>query len=49
MKSNFKVKIDLYVIAKVDDIDYYYFENLANEGMIKFILFYCVAMLPYLF
>lgn len=29
MGSNFKVKIDPYVIAKVDDIDYYYFENLA--------------------
>ena len=26
MGSNFKVKIDPYVIAKVDDIDYYYFE-----------------------
>ena len=24
MGSNFKVKIDPYVIAKVDDIDYYY-------------------------
>ena len=30
MGSNFKVKIDPYVIAKVDDIDYYYFEKFGN-------------------
>ena len=33
MGSNFKVKIDPYVIAKVDDIDYYYFEKFGNFEM----------------
>lgn len=33
MGSNFKVKIDPYVISKVDDIDYYYFEKFGNFEM----------------
>lgn len=30
MGLNFKVRIDPYVIAKIDDIDYYYFEKFGN-------------------
>lgn len=30
MESNYNVKIDSYVITKVDDIDYYCFEKFGN-------------------
>lgn len=33
MGLNFKVRIDPYVIAKIDDIDYYYFEKYGNFDM----------------